>query len=134
MSLTPITEHFFWEEARCRHCGKIPDHVKPEIEETARWLERIREHLGGKPIIIHSWYRCPDYNRQVGGAPNSQHLYGRAVDMTVKGMTVDQTWQKLLPLFWGGYVKGMGRYIGHVHVDRRPTGAAMWFGKGVRGA
>lgn len=126
-----ITEHFSWQEARCRDGCAMPDDVKREVIETAKWLERIREHLGGRPVIVHSWYRCPEYNRKVGGAPNSQHLYGRAVDFTVRGLSIEQVWQKLLPLFWGGYIKGMGRYATHVHADRRPGGAALWFGKGV---
>ena len=43
-------------------------------------LEPLREHTGC-PIIISSGYRCPELNRLVGGAANSQHLTGEAVDI-----------------------------------------------------
>ena len=36
------------------------------------------------PIIINSGYRSPQLNRKVGGAANSNHLTGCAVDIRVK--------------------------------------------------
>ena len=38
------------------------------------------------PIIINSGYRSPQLNRKIGGAPNSNHLTGCAVDIRVSGM------------------------------------------------
>ena len=38
------------------------------------------------PIIINSGYRSPQLNRKVGGAANSNHLTGCAVDIRVSGM------------------------------------------------
>lgn len=49
-------------------------------------LEPLREKLS-KPIIITSGYRCEILNKKVGGAPNSQHTRGQAVDIIVKGIT-----------------------------------------------
>lgn len=37
----------------------------------------------GKPLIVSSGYRCPEVNKAVGGAHNSQHLEGRAVDLDI---------------------------------------------------
>ena len=50
-------------------------------------LQPIREKLN-KPMIISSGYRCREVNSLVGGAQNSQHLKGEAVDFMVKGETV----------------------------------------------
>lgn len=36
----------------------------------------------GKPIKINSFYRCPKLNAAVGGAVNSQHAKGQAIDMS----------------------------------------------------
>lgn len=35
----------------------------------------------GQPIIVTSGYRCPKLNKAVGGATNSQHIYGQAADI-----------------------------------------------------
>lgn len=43
-------------------------------------LDLLRENYG-KPIFIRSSWRSPAKNQEVGGAPNSYHLSGRAVDI-----------------------------------------------------
>lgn len=45
-------------------------------------LQPLRDLVG--PIGISSGYRCPALNKTVGGAHNSQHLYGQAAD--IKGI------------------------------------------------
>ena len=37
--------------------------------------------LCGFPFILNSTYRSPEYNRSVGGAPNSTHMRGIASDI-----------------------------------------------------
>lgn len=43
-------------------------------------LQPIRDHFE-KPIHVVSGYRSPGLNKKVGGASNSQHLIGQAVDI-----------------------------------------------------
>lgn len=43
-------------------------------------LDPLREAWGA-PIIVTSGYRCPALNKAVGGATNSQHIYGQAADI-----------------------------------------------------
>lgn len=65
------------EEIACRGDGKI------EINEAALdLLQALRDRLG-VPLIVHSAYRSPDYNRQVGGARQSMHLQGAAFDISM---------------------------------------------------
>lgn len=52
-------------------------------------LQPVREKLK-KPMIITSGFRCPEVNKLVGGAANSQHLKGQAADFIVNGMTPAQ--------------------------------------------
>lgn len=52
-------------------------------------LQPIRDKIK-KPMVITSGYRCPEVNKIVGGATNSQHLRGQAVDFKVNGMTPAQ--------------------------------------------
>jgi uncharacterized protein YcbK (DUF882 family) len=44
-------------------------------------LQAIRDEYGA-PISITSAYRTPTHNKAVGGAPNSLHTLGMAVDVT----------------------------------------------------
>lgn len=50
-------------------------------------LQPMRSLLG-KPFKISSGYRSPELNEAIGGAKNSQHTLGQAVDFTVQGMSV----------------------------------------------
>lgn len=50
------------------------------INKLAEQLQRIRDRYG-KPIIISSGYRCDKLNRAVGGAKNSDHMFGAAADI-----------------------------------------------------
>lgn len=43
-------------------------------------LQPLRDKLG-KPIRISSGYRCKRLNKAIGGAINSQHTEGKAVDL-----------------------------------------------------
>jgi uncharacterized protein YcbK (DUF882 family) len=49
-------------------------------------LGSLRSALG-IPLPLTSAWRSESRNRQVGGAKNSAHLYGRAVDLRVHGDT-----------------------------------------------
>lgn len=62
-------------------------------------LQPIRDKLG-KPMIITSGYRCPKLNShpKIKGDVNSNHLYGRAADFHVNGMTVQEVIDFILKL------------------------------------
>lgn len=45
-------------------------------------LQPLRDALG-VPVVVSSGYRCAAVNAAVGGVPNSQHIYGEAVDVVV---------------------------------------------------
>jgi len=51
-------------------------------------LQPIRDYFG-KPLTIRSGFRSKEVNRFVGGAKNSQHLYGQAVDCHIDGVDND---------------------------------------------
>ena len=88
-------------------------------------LQCIREHFG-KAVTITSGYRTAAHNAAVGGAKSSQHLLGRAADIRVQGVSVEDVAayaEQLMP-DWGGvgrYPVKAGRAAGWVHVDTRAT-------------
>ena len=86
-------------------------------------LQAIREHFN-KPITITSGYRTAAHNAAVGGAKSSQHLLGRAADIQVQGVSVEDVaaYAEALMPDWGGvgrYPVKSGRAKGWVHVDTR---------------
>ncbi len=86
-------------------------------------LQCIREHFG-KPVTITSGYRTAAHNAAVDGAKSSQHLLGRAADIRVEGVSVEDvaTYAESLMPDWGGvgrYPVKAGRATGWVHVDTR---------------
>ena len=73
--------NFTAQEFACKCCGEMMID-----QRLIGKLELLRAEFG-KPIIITSGYRCPKYNKEVGGAVRSQHLSGKAVDVKVRGIS-----------------------------------------------
>ncbi len=63
-------------------------------------LQPLRDRFG--PIRITSGYRCPEQNRAVGGASNSQHMRGEAADIHLPSVERGKEYLaflKTLPIF-----------------------------------
>lgn len=81
----------------------------------------LAEAYYGAPIFVTSAYRDKERNKEVGGVPNSRHIYGEAVDIRMP-----QNATLLNKLVWAlvtaGFT-GIGIYNSHVHADirRDPT-------------
>tara|TARA_R100001198_G_C5024053_1_gene93131 strand:- start:39 stop:422 length:384 start_codon:yes stop_codon:yes gene_type:complete len=75
----PTWKYFSNEELICKGTGEygMYDHFMYK-------LDALREELG-RPLIITSAYRHPAHNSAIGGAPNSPHTLGRAVDIQCMG-------------------------------------------------
>ena len=58
----------------------LDEKVIDNLNYSTSRMDEIREGYG-KPININSWYRCKELNAEVGGAENSKHLTGLAVDI-----------------------------------------------------
>lgn len=87
-------------------------------------LQKVRTHFG-KAVTINSAYRTATHNKKVGGAAYSQHLYGTAADIVVKGVapkTVAAYVETLLP-----GKGGIGIYDTFTHVDVREV-KSRWNG------
>lgn len=107
-----ISDHFRVNEFRCKD-GTDPVCVDGELVAI---LEYVRSRFG-KPVVINSGYRTPSYNRKIGGAKFSQHMYGRAADIVLKGVKPEVVYDCLCEAFPKSC--GFGLYSSFVHVDCR---------------
>lgn len=91
-------------------------------------LQKIRDHFG-KPVYISSAYRCPTWNKEVGGVSGSYHLRGQAADIKVEGVApaeVAKYAESIGVLGIGLYETSTDGYF--VHVDTRTT-KSYWYGQ-----
>ena len=58
-------------------------------------LQPLRDKLG-KPITINSGYRCKELNTAIGGSRNSQHMEGKAADIKVEGVNIEELFQFII--------------------------------------
>jgi hypothetical protein len=130
-----------WEELRCHDAARTPYPdaflTDGRLSELAALFEEVRALLGGNPLRILSAYRTPDHNRKIGGAPNSQHVQGRALDFTHPEMAPAQVVAVLKRAKVSGLLPslgGLGLYRRFVHIDTRrpPEGRylVVWSGGG----
>ena len=72
-------EYFSVDELKCKGTDEC------EMDEGfMKKLEALR-HEFNEPMIVSSGYRHESYNQVIGGAKNSPHLYGKAVDVVISG-------------------------------------------------
>ena len=109
-----LSPSFNSSEFECK-CGKCEtQYIDSELINR---LQKIRIALNA-PIKIRSGYRCGEHNQNVGGAINSQHVKGRAADISATDML------RLMMLVKSMFTAiGDGRRIGFIHVDTRQVNA-----------
>jgi uncharacterized protein YcbK (DUF882 family) len=117
--------HFTWQEFACHDGTPVPVWAHGEVQRLTRvYLEPLRRRFG--PVTVISGFRTSEYNRRVGGAPHSYHVYtlnrvGVAADVTCRHGTAGE-WARFLDEL---DVPGLGRYDSHVHADTRRV-RARW--------
>jgi zinc D-Ala-D-Ala carboxypeptidase len=128
--------HFTWGEAT-KDCSRAIENlvvkgrlalialdVEKKIVATAIELDKVRSILGDRPLHVNSWYRPNSVNKSVGGASDSRHQYGDAVDIRSNYLSPQDIYRLLDKIHVRG---GMGRYYSFVHLDFRGE-QARWCG------
>jgi len=101
-----VTEHFMASELFPPEIldGKLSEFVVLGLLDNRiyRLLEELRRHFG-KPIILNSWkqggrnsYRGFRPENCKVGSRYSQHKFGRAIDINVKGMTSSEVFDNIV--------------------------------------
>ncbi len=112
-----LVENFNLQEFECTH----PTHSHVQVSrKLVDKLQELRNRLGGA-VIITSAFRCEERNRAVGGATNSQHMQGRAVDITLRNQEKDISEIAEMAIDIG--FTGIGYYSTFIHLDVRQVPA-----------
>ena len=83
--------------------------------QLVRLLKRVERRFGRTPIVT-SGYRSKSYNRRIRGARNSMHIYCKAADIQVKGVS-KWTLAKYLRSLPGRGGVGTYCHTKSVHID-----------------
>ena len=88
-----LTDHFTLAELTItdhRTLDNTPDPAAlANLQRLSEFLEKVKELLRFKPIMVTSAYRSKAVNDAVGSKNTSQHRLGCAADIRVPGMTPD---------------------------------------------
>lgn len=122
--------NFTWAEAL--HFDGAGNYRRPAsaqvvegILKVADVMQEIRARYG-VPIKVNSWYRDPATNRRVGGASQSRHLKGDAVDFVVQGVHPYKVFDDLNA--WWGSRGGLASSSVFTHIDCRGYRARWDYG------
>lgn len=95
--------------------------VSENIIKTANALNRIRSYYNKKVFITSGW-RPDVYNKLIGGAPNSYHIKGLAVDFYVDGISCDQVRKDMEPKLEEWRIRMEDEVgVAKVHIDLGPV-------------
>jgi hypothetical protein len=103
--------------------GVVPVTLQANAQATLELLQAVRAVLG-VPMLIHSLYRSPDHNADVGGVSTSQHMTADAADVGIPSLTLHEVADALHSADIAGTLPAFGQIIfypvttGHVHIGR----------------
>lgn len=112
--------NFSIAELACRCGGRFCDRAYWHDSDFLDQLQALRDQIG-KPLIVTSAHRCPQWNAYVGGAPRSRHKR-LAVDIALTGHDRGELYRRSRALQFTGF--GLARSF--LHLDRRRH-PATWF-------
>lgn len=118
MNNIQVSKNFKLKEFQCKD-GNFQVRLDSRL---LKKLQELRDQVA-RPLIIDSGYRTREYNKKLGGSPNSQHLLGRAADIRIPPLSPEEVARIAETIGFGG----IGIYKTFVHVDVR-DGRARWKG------
>ena len=123
--VTPLSLHFTLEELT--HTDHRQFDNTPNTDELAnlvrlaKFLEQVKDVLGGKPVMINSAFRSSAVNQAVGSSEKSQHRIGCAADIRVPGMTPDEVVKAVMAagLGYDQIIREFDRWT-HISIPNNP--------------
>lgn len=107
----------------CPECKDKPYEINALLLELLyKLFQKLTEM--GKTARINSGLRCITYNASVGGYANSPHVFGKAADIKVEGMSIFELAKLCVQI---GFLR-VGIYPNHIHVDVvKPHPSRFWY-------
>jgi len=108
----------------------IPEEYWGNIQEVIDRLDKVQDFYPENKLIIRSGFRSEEYNKAIRGASDSQHLYGKAMDIYFVNRIINT--YTLARELMRGELKGLftGYGLGsntNLHVDIRENKAFWWY-------
>lgn len=114
MRHTYPARYFTPSEMRCPCDACSSDSDVQFSEGFLTTLDNLRAACGF-PFIVNSAFRCEAHNKAVGGVPNSYHLKGRAVDVSIHDLFFRD--ERKLAYWAAVYKLRLIYYDDFVHID-----------------
>jgi len=96
------TSSFSWQEL-LRNQTELPSlEVLQNLVKIAGILQIYRTKVFKLPITINSGWRSESYNKKIGGAPDSYHVKGMAIDFIATGYTPPMVYDLMDRIHFGG--------------------------------
>ena len=112
-----LSENFCVKEFACKDGS---DTIKIDLD-LIPLIQRFRNYVE-TGVYFNSAYRTPSYNKKVGGATNSYHVKGQALDIPFLNSYKYLTSREKMCAFFNTLgVKGIIIYPTFIHVDTRTT-------------
>lgn len=112
-----LSENFCVKEFACKDGS---DTIKIDLD-LIPLIQRYRNYVE-TGVYFNSAYRTPSYNKKVGGATNSYHVKGQALDIPFLNSYKYLTSREKMCAFFNTLgVKGIIIYPTFIHVDTRTT-------------
>lgn len=121
-----LTKNISRSELACKcGCGFDTADIETVIVLQACCDHFARQARKGKVILdITSGCRCEEYNKNIGGSENSQHVKGRAIDFVIRGVSPSDVYAYLAGRYSGQF--GIGRYRDFTHIDSKSGPQRRW--------
>lgn len=104
-------------------------HRQNAIKLCSEYLEPVRRKIKS-PIVISSGYRTQEINRLVGGAKNSAHILGEAVDFTPVNSKMADVFDVIISMSRAGEIPVFDQLIWefgwiHLGISSQPRGEIL---------
>ena len=115
-----LTKNFNLQEFESKDGAKMTREVMEQVFLLSDNLQIIRDKIGTR-LNMSNGYRSPAHNKAVGGVPDSQHLLGKAADLSSYDHTPKELYDIIEDLISFGEISegGLGLYKSFVHYDIR---------------